>query len=113
MSETPRADQPVLQTAEEVLRAIYGDDFKGCTVSLDDIAAIIQAGMSAEKAPTHELLDLYEKLVEAIHLLSTPPENKKLPEPDELRSLLSERMDAIHALTTKTIATTALVKKQR
>jgi len=33
--------------AEEVLRLIYGDDFEGCTVSLDAVAAPILAALAA------------------------------------------------------------------
>jgi len=32
-------------------------------------------------------------------------------EPKQLQTLLSERLDAIHALTKKTMKTTALIKK--
>ena len=59
------------------------------------------------------LLDLYEKLVEALNLLSTPPDATKITDPKELQSVLSQRLDAIHALTTKTMTTTALVTKSR
>jgi hypothetical protein len=56
---------------------------------------------------------LYEKLVEAIHLLSTPPEPDKVTDPNKLSALLSERLDAIYTLATKTMETTSLVKPQR
>jgi len=113
MSERARRDKPEQLIAEDILRAIYGDDFKGCTARLDDIAAIISAGRSQRQAQAEELLDLYEKLVEALDLLSTPPDIKKITDPNELRLLLSERLDAIHTLTARTMETTALAKKQR
>src|SRR6266436_4060867 len=112
MSESPLSNKSEQRIAEEILRAIYGDDFKGCTVRLDDIAAIIVAGRSKRQAQSEELLDLYEKLVEALDLLSTPPDIKKITDPNELRALLSERLDAIHTLTSRTMETTALAKKQ-
>src|SRR5215831_12328456 len=99
-------------TAEEVLRTIYGDDFKGCTVSLDKIAEIICGGFRQREAAQADLVGLYEKVIEALHLLSTPPDKSKVTDPTELRTLLSERLDAIHALTTKTMQTTALAKPQ-
>ena len=113
MSESPEPYRSEHLLAEDILRAIYGDDFKGCTVRLDDIAAIIAAGRRKREAQADELLDLYEKLVEALDLLSTPPDIKKITDPNELRALLSERLDAIHTLTARTIETTNLAKKQR
>jgi hypothetical protein len=96
-----------MAAAEEVLRTIYGDDLNGCTVDLESIAAIIEETLGQRIVKDHELLDLYEKLVEALHLLSTPPEQAKLMDADTLRSFLGDRLDAIHTLTTRTIATTA------
>ena len=107
MSANGRPDQLSRQTAEDILRTIYGDDFKGCTVSLDSIAAIVENAARKRDAQNHELLELYEKLVEALHLLSTPPEGDQVKDPKELGALLSERLDAIHALTTKTMETTS------
>jgi hypothetical protein len=108
MSEKP--DKASLQAAEDVLRTIYGDDFAGCTVSLEKIAEVIADSSQQERAERSELLGLYEKLVEAIHLLSKAPDKSKVSEPAELHKLLSERLDTIHALTTKTIDTTARAK---
>jgi len=113
MSTNPQPDRPALLIAEEVLRTIYGDDLKGCTVNLETIAALIDNGVAPRQAQTRELLELYEKVVEAVHLLSTPPDARRVTGPDELRTLLGERLDAVHALTTKTMDTTALVKAQQ
>ena len=98
--------------AEEVLRAIYGDDYRGCTVNPEQIAEVIRKALQKHQAQTQDLLELYEKVVEAVDLLSTPPDVSKISDPDQLRSLLGERLDGIHAVTTKTIQTTALVKKK-
>src|SRR5258706_2714073 len=113
MSANGSPDKRALQAAEDVLRTIYGDDFKGCTVSLEQIAGIIGDSVRQTDPQTHELLELYEKLVEAIHLLSTPPEADKVADPGKLSALLSERLDAIYTLATKTMETTSLVKPQR
>jgi hypothetical protein len=110
MSENSHVERFAAVAAEEVLRAIYGDDLQGCTVSLDRITSIIQATLQPVITSKAELLELYEKLVEALHLLSTPPKADKVSDANELRSLLSERLDAIHSLTTKTMETTAAVR---
>lgn len=100
-----------LATAEQVLRAIYGDDLHGCRVSLESIGRIIHD--AADQQGTKELLDLYEKLVEAIHLLSTAPSAGQVADPKDLQALLGERLDAIHALTSKTLQTTAPFRSTR
>src|SRR6266478_2424628 len=102
MSKNGQPDRLALFIAEEVLRTIYGDDFIGCRVTPDQIAGVIAEGLKAERTATHELLELYEKVVEAVHLLSTPPENQLVADPNEVRTLLGERLDSIHAVTTKT-----------
>lgn len=113
MSANGPPDKRALQTAEDILRTIYGDDLKGCRVSLEQIAGIISESARKGELQANELLELYEKLVEAIHLLSTPPDATKIAAPAELSALLSERLDAIYALATKTMETTSLVKTQR
>ncbi len=92
--------------AEEVLRTLYGDDFKGCTVSPETIANIIREAIDQRAAKDKALLDLYEKVVQGIKVLSTPPDVSKVADPQALRTLLGERLDAIHAITTQTIGTT-------
>jgi len=111
MSGNSERDKLAVFLAEEVLRAIYGDDYKGCTVSPDHVAEIIQKGLQQRKSQADDLIELYEKVVEAVDLLSTPPDVSKVTDPDKLRSLLSERLDGIHAVTSKTIQTTALLRK--
>ena len=98
---------------EEILRRIYGDDYKGCTVNPETISTVIRENLDRERARVDELLDLYEKVVEALNLLSTPPDPAQVREPEQLRQLLTERLDGIHAVTTKTMATTAKVRPPR
>jgi len=112
MSKNGQPDKMALLIAEEVLRTIYGDDFIGCRVTPDQIAAVIADGLKNERTRTQELIELYEKVVEAVHLLSTPPENQTLNDPNEVRTLLGERLDGIHAVTTKTLQTTAAAKRK-
>jgi hypothetical protein len=111
MDSSARSQSQSQAIAEEVLRAIYGDDYKGCTVSPDQIAAIIQNGVRRHQAGERELLELYEKVIEAVDLLSKPPEISKVADPAELRVLLSERLDAIHTVTQKTRDTATRVAK--
>ena len=113
MNSTPQSDPVALQLAEDVLRHIYGEDLKGCTVSLESIAAIITKGINQQQHGANELLDLYEKLVEALHLLSNPPESGKTSDPAEWQKFLSQRLDSIHALTTKAIETTDRVRPKK
>jgi hypothetical protein len=109
-SMSAQPDPIAFVTAEDVLRAIYGDDLKGCAVTLDSIAAIIDRGLQQTAARNGEWLELYEKVVEAMHILSTPPDKAKVTDPAELQGLLTQRLDAIHSVTTKTIQTLATVR---
>jgi hypothetical protein len=92
--------------AEEILRIIYGDDLEGCTVSLDRITEVISTAMAGQAQFDRAIADLNEKAYEAIRLLSTPPADGPSLNPDELRSLLSDRLDKIQNLATKVIAAT-------
>ncbi len=92
--------------AEEVLRVIYGDDLAGCAVSLDSVAAVIRAVFQEHAAQNGELSELYLKGFEAVHLLATPPADGHNLSPDDLRSLLSERLDSIRGLATRILSAT-------
>lgn len=96
--------------AEEILRIIYGDDLAGCTVSLDRITGVIASAMTGQAQVDHAIAELNDKAYEAIRLLSTPPANGSSLDADELRSLLSDRLDKIRALANKVIATTQAQK---
>lgn len=113
MNSHAESDPLAFGAAEEILRVIYGDDLKGCTVSLDTIAAIIDQSLKQTAARNGDWLELYDKIVEAVHLLSTPPDKSKVAEPKELQALLTQRLDAIHSVTTKTIETLAIVKGKK
>ena len=97
--------------AEEILRIIYGDDLAGCTVSLDRITAVIAAAMAGQAQVDRAISELNDKAYEAIRLLSTPPANGQSLDPDELRSLLGDRLDKIQALAQKVIAATKAEKE--
>ena len=97
--------RPVARAAaEDILRLIYGDDLAGCTVSLDKITEVILSAMTGHADFNRAVADLNHKAYEAIRLLSTPPANGQSLNPDELRSLLSDRLDKIQTLAQKVIA---------
>jgi hypothetical protein len=52
---------------------------------------------------------LYEQVIEATHRLSAPPA-KKIADAKELQELLSDRLDSIRDLTTKTLDMAARFK---
>jgi hypothetical protein len=97
--------------AEEILRIIYGDDLAGCTVSLDRITAVILSAMTGQAQVDRAISELNDKAYEAIRLLSTPPANGQSLDPDELRSLLGDRLDKIQTLAQKVIAATKAQKE--
>jgi len=96
--------------AEQILQRIYGDDFIGCNVYPSDIAKIVEDGLKEQIRRSGDLLELYAKVVEAVELLSTPPESAKLANQAELTRLLGERLDAIRSVATKTRETVARFK---
>jgi hypothetical protein len=110
MSANAEAEKLPMLVAEEVLRTIYGDDFQGCKTNPEVIAVIIREAISPILAKDQGFFDLYEKVLQAIQLLSTPPDISKVNTPEALRSLLSERLDAIHAITKETLAATNRLK---
>jgi len=104
-------DRLSTEIAEEILRRIFGDDFEGCTVSLDEIASMIQTGADQRGVPQKELLEMYDKAIEALHLLTKPPSAADVTDIAQLNALLSERLDAVQKLTKKVMETTALIQK--
>src|SRR4026207_376541 len=97
--------------AEEILRRIYGDDLLGCKVSLEEIAAIVEEGFRHDKNHQRELVEMYHTAIEAVDLLSRPPQNPEIPKPEQLRSMLSDRLDSIHELARKVMDTTSRLEK--
>ena len=107
MSENAQLEKLAMHVAEQVLRTIYGDDYKGCTTNPESIAKVVCEALKPFATKQASLLFMYEKVVEGIHLLSTPPDISKVPDPSALRSVLGERLDAIRAITTQAIETTS------
>jgi hypothetical protein len=111
MNPGPEQDKANAVT-EEILRLVYGEDFEGCAVSFENVASIILEAMQWKTSLDKELLELHEKVVEAVDLLSTPPGQVSPDEPAILLSLLGQRLDAIHTITQKLNQTTAVIKAQ-
>jgi hypothetical protein len=99
--------------AEELLAAIFGDDLAGCPVSLDQVALIVQDAVEQRAAQDAKLLELHSTVINSIQQLATPPESARDAGPNELRSLLSERLDAIRAIAVKTTETMDRVRIER
>ncbi len=110
MSADARLERSATAAAEEILQRIYGDDYAGCTVRLDEIASIILVRMKERIQEDQSILELYDKAIEGIRLLATPPEPGSSLTPEELQALLSNRLDTIHSLTTKIVETLASLK---
>ena len=106
MSPDDHLDRVATATAEEVLRVIYGDDLQGCAVSLDSVAGVVRTGLAEHALTAREIAELHTKAFEAVQLLSTPPADGNALTPEDLRSLLGERLDKIQTLTTKVLTAT-------
>jgi len=104
--------KPSSEIAEQILQRIFGDDFIGCTVDPSEIAKIVENGLKEQLRRSGDLLELYEKVVEAVQLLSTPPESAKQANQAELTKLLGERLDTIRSVALKTRETVAKFKGQ-
>jgi hypothetical protein len=106
MISDDQVERTAIATAEEILRVIYGDDLQGCAVSLDSIAAVIRAGLEEHARIGDEIAALHAKAFDAVQLLATPPVDGQTLSPEDLRTLLGERLDQIHGLTGKVLNAT-------
>lgn len=89
--------------AQEILRVIYGEDLEGCAVRPERIASIVVQALSQHPLPATELFELYEKGMEAVHLLASPPMDGEPIAPEDLPGLLSGRLDTIRNLTERLV----------
>ena len=89
--------------AQEILRAIYGDNLEGCAVRPERIASIVVQALNKDPLPDAELFALYEKALEAVHLLASPPTDGEALVPEDLPELLSGRLDTIRNLTQRLV----------
>ena len=106
MSEPAGLDRSATAAAEEVLRVIYGEDLNGCAVRLDDVAAVIRSAFETHARNAADVAELQTKGFEAVQLLATPPVDGQTLSPEDLRSLLGERLDNIHELASKILNAT-------
>jgi hypothetical protein len=91
-------DEVARATAEEVLRIIFGPDLRGCAANVDEVVATIRSGLQQHAGVARELADLQTKAFEAVQLLATPPADGLSLSPEDLRSLLGDRLDKIRDL---------------
>jgi HD superfamily phosphodiesterase len=100
MPNSPTADAIAVQ----VLWRIYGQPSEW-KVSHDEIAAIIDRGFNEERRQHRELVQIYQEAIQAVDLLSEPlrPEGSQR---EQLRSMLSDRLEAIHRLLRQVTAIT-------
>lgn len=106
MQGDAQLDGAVNVAAEEVLRVIYGDDLEGCAVSLDSISDVIRSAFAQHAQHTADVAEINAKAFQAVQLLATPPANGSSLSPEDLRSLLGERLDNIRELATKVLTAT-------
>ena len=107
MNDSAELDRSATAAAEEVLRVIYGDDLNGCAVRLDDIARVIRSAFETHARNGADVAELNVKAFEAVQLLATPPLDGHTLSPEDLRSLLGDRLDKIRELSTKVLKATA------
>ena len=91
--DVEKPDKLAMLTAESILQLIYGDDLTGCEVNPESIATLVGEAFKQRDKQSTELLNLYAKVAEAVHILSTPPDAAKVTNPDELRNLLTDRLE--------------------
>jgi hypothetical protein len=103
MSEGTDPSKRSVIAAEQVLRKIYGDDFTGCTVTLDSIAKIIDDHAGAGTQKDKSLIQVLTKVMEAVQFLSTPPPQPQVQDAAQLGTLLGERLDGIRDIATKAL----------
>ena len=87
-----------IAVAVKVLRRIYGESPSEWTVSLNEVAAIIDTGLNEDRRRQQELVEAYQQTIEAVDILSKPPLWPEQPRQQQLRSMLSDRLEAIQEL---------------
>ncbi len=112
MSEA-QPDRVSRLVAEQILATIFGDDLSGCPVSLDQVAIVVHEALQQRAEQDAKLIDLFKTVTSSILQVATPPESAKSAGPDELRSLLGERMDAIRSIALKTLDTITRIEQER
>jgi hypothetical protein len=80
-----------------VLRRIY-ERSSDLDVSANEIAAIIDQGLNDERQQQRERLKIYQEAIQAVDMLSKPPLWPEKPQRERLRSMLSDRLEAINDL---------------
>ena len=87
-----------IAVAVKVLRRIYGETPSEWKVSLGEIAEIIDRGLNEDRRQQLELVEAYQETIRVVDLLSKPPLWPDRPQQEHLRSMLSDRLEAINDL---------------
>lgn len=111
MNDVTPANPLATTAAEDILRAIYGEDLLNCPTRPAAITPFIEEALAQQLNSFRRLMTIYQQVLEAVHRISTPPGSDLAIDPAELRSLLSERLDGIHELTTTLLTTTEGLKE--
>ena len=106
MNPDPQTKDTAQAAAEEILQIIYGEDLRGCAVSVDRLASVIHTALEKSTDNIRDVAELYLKGFEAVQLLATPPTDGEALSAEDLRALLSDRLDKIRMLATKILHTT-------
>ena len=106
MNDSAELEKSATAAAEEVLRVIYGDDLNGCAVRLDDVSRVVRSAFEKHARTAADVAELHTKGFEAVQLLATPPADGHTLSPEDLRSLLGERLDKIRELASKILNAT-------
>ena len=92
--------------AEEILQLVNRRDLRGSALAVDEIAAVITTALEEVARGPRDVTELHFKGFEAVQLLSTPPADGAALSPEDLRSLLGERLDQIRELSAKILTAT-------
>ena len=110
MDMTTQPDKAALLAAEEILRVVYGEGSTPAPASVEAVAGIVRLALRQQERRSRELLQLYEKVVESVQLLSTVTDGAQVENSAELQALFNQRLEAIRVVTAKTIESAWLFK---
>ncbi len=91
------------EAAERILSAIFGPDLAGCKVTPDMIAPILQEVLDAQTERERTVNGLLVQVLEQMKTIATPPDKSQVKDTAHLITILRERMDGIHVLSTETL----------
>jgi hypothetical protein len=103
MSSDPTPERMSVETAERVLAHIYGEDLHGCTVSLEEVASIIDKSYLGHTRSSRALIQALGEVLRNVEVLATPPTKDSIQDVTQLVGVLGERTDTILTLVQKSL----------